>query len=577
MSPKPSKSKVSEKLFHVNYCKYGREDLNSIDIESLKNQYSLEYDSSYNPFDIECLQLYNPVYKQFFDMNDTNFDKIALNHRYHIVNTDQVYDTLNKSILEKPVFIKYSPLLDPVRYMIGKYESHRTFINKMPGLTSDEKNHLGKMTSYNNASYVDCFFSYLTSGLLTHHKFLHGVDYYGSYLGVQNKYKFCATDDIEYLRNSDFFNDNHGKLFYIESDQLNGNDKDEFSQIIGSRGNKHKLNLLTPHNLSEISMTVLDSVENHTEDINTDSLESVYDKEISNEGEADSDSDDSDTSYSENNEESGSSEEWASDKDDDSSLQNLTSELEEELYGYIHQFPVQMICLEKCEGTLDELFVKDEIDVAMGASVLFQVIMMLLAYQKAFKFTHNDLHTNNIMWNKTDLEFLTYQFKGKVYKVPTYGKIFKLIDFGRAIYKFQDKQFCSDSFAPGGDAATQYNFEPFFNRSKPRLEPNYSFDLCRLGSSIFDFIMDVDLPSSKMDDLQKTVNRWCLDDNKKNVLYKKNGDERYPNFKLYKMIARTVHDHCPEAQLEFPYFKQFLTKGNVGEKVLMDLDELPTY
>jgi len=217
------------------------------------------------------------------------------------------------------------------------------------------------------------------------------------------------------------------------------------------------------------------------------------------------------------------------------------------------------------------------VDLKLGASAFFQVIMSLLAYQKAFKLTHNDLHTNNIMWIKTDLEFLTYRFAGKVYKVPTYGKLFKLIDFGRAIYKFQDKQFCSDSFATGGDAATQYNFEPFFNRNKPRLEPNYSFDLCRLGSSIFDFIMDVDTPVSKMNELQKTVNRWCLDDNKKNVLYKKNGEERYPNFKLYKMIARTVHDHTPEAQLEFPFFKQFLMKGNMGEKVLMDLDELPVY
>ena len=36
---------------------------------------------------------------------------------------------------------------------------------------------------------------------------------------------------------------------------------------------------------------------------------------------------------------------------------------------------------------------------------------------------------------------------------------------------------------------------------------------------------------------------------KKNILYKKNGEERYPDFKLYKMIARTVHNHTPEAQL----------------------------
>ena len=32
---------------------------------------------------------------------------------------------------------------------------------------------------------------------------------------------------------------------------------------------------------------------------------------------------------------------------------------EEELFGYIYNFPIQMICMEKCDGTLDELFEKD--------------------------------------------------------------------------------------------------------------------------------------------------------------------------------------------------------------------------
>ena len=237
-----------------------------------------------------------------------------------------------------------------------------------------------------------------------------------------------------------------------------------------------------------------------------------------------------------------------------------------------------MICLEKCDGTLDELFVNHDIDESTGLSALFQIVMILLVYQKTFHFTHNDLHTNNVMWVKTDQEYLTYQFQGKIYRVPTYGKIFKMIDFGRSIYKFENKQFCSDSFASGGDAATQYNMEPFMNENKPRLEPNYSFDLCRLGTSIYDFIIDDDdeADPSNMDELQKTIYRWCLDDNKKNILYKKNGEERYPNFKLYKMIARTVHAHTPEAQLEFPVFKQFLGKYQDTTNV-MNLDEIPCY
>ena len=237
-----------------------------------------------------------------------------------------------------------------------------------------------------------------------------------------------------------------------------------------------------------------------------------------------------------------------------------------------------MICLEKCDGTFDDLFVNEKIDQENGASALFQIIMSLILYQKAFQYTHNDLHTNNVMFMNTDIEYLYYTYNSIHYRVPTYGRIFKIIDFGRAIYKYQGKQFCSESFAQGGDASTQYNCEPYFNKNKPRLEPNYSFDLCRLGCSIFDFIIEDDESYNSMDDLQKTIYRWCLDDSKKNILYKKNGEERYPDFKLYKMIARTVHHHTPQEQLEFPFFKQFkVTENQDSSQDYMNIDMIPQY
>ncbi len=94
------------------------------------------------------------------------------------------------------------------------------------------------------------------------------------------------------------------------------------------------------------------------------------------------------------------------------------------------------------------------------------------------------------MWNKTDKKFINYKYNNVYYKVPTFGKLYKIIDFGRAIYKFQDKIICSDSYHPKGDAATQYNFEPYYNSEKNIIEPNYSFDLCRLGCSLFDSYVD---------------------------------------------------------------------------------------
>ena len=68
---------------------------------------------------------------------------------------------------------------------------------------------------------------------------------------------------------------------------------------------------------------------------------------------------------------------------------------------------------------------------------------------------------------------------------------------------------------------------------------------------------------------------WCTDDNGKNILYKRNGEERYPSFKLYKMIARSVHNHTPEKQLDYDYFKQYMVDEIVESCV--NIDMLPCY
>jgi hypothetical protein len=159
--------------------------------------------------------------------------------------------------------------------------------------------------------------------------------------------------------------------------------------------------------------------------------------------------------------------------------------------------------------------------------------------------------------------------------------MFKIIDFGRSIYKYDGKLFCSDSFQTGGDAATQYNTEPYLNEKKPRLEPNFSFDLCRLACSIFDYVIDdvddIRLIKKCKDPIKRLILEWCLDDKGINMLYKNDGTDRYPEFKLYKMIARCVHNHTPQAQLERPEFNAFSEfKGEIPSDVI-DIDSIPSY
>ena len=213
-----------------------------------------------------------------------------------------------------------------------------------------------------------------------------------------------------------------------------------------------------------------------------------------------------------------------------------------------------------------------------AASAMIQIVFTLIAYQKMFSFTHNDLHTNNILYKETSITHLWYKCNGKLYKVPTYGRIFKIIDFGRAIYKFKGNIYCSDSFSPKGDAHGQYNSEPYLNDEKPRIEPNMSFDLCRLGCSMYDFLFDSEEPLPKnLSPFEKIIHSWCLDDEGINILYKKNGEERYPNFKLYKMIARLVHNKVPSDQLKKPFFAQFTISKKPKDVKVMNIDELPSY
>jgi len=569
--------KTTEKTtrFQIHYNK-----AKPLDLKRLEKQYIQTEDDkthNYNPFHIQKFQNFQPIYPLYFDMNEQNYDSICLNHRYQIVDLGTVLDTSYVAICTKPIFIKYSPLLDPIRYMIGKYDINDPSIHTLPSFNSTNCDK--KIAYYNNTAYVDCFFSFLSSQLLHTHNFKHGIDFYGNYSAIQDKFKMNISDDFEYLNSSNYFLNNAGKMFKITN-----HESISYFNMNNSRGNKMKLNISKSSNIHNLSNVSVIDVINITDDINVkldENIEQVYLKNNTEKSEStnDEDEDESDTETDTTETSESDTESSEENEDEDNTDDSNDDNIEPTIYAYIDNFPVQMICLEKCDGTLDDLFENNEIDTDNGASALFQIIMMLIAYQNAFHMTHNDLHTNNIMYVHTNEEYLYYRFNKINYKVPTYGKIFKIIDFGRSIYKYNGQLFCSDSFAQGGDAATQYNFEPFYNPNKPLLEPNYSFDLCRLGCSIYDFIIDDDADIKEMDELQQTILRWCQDDAGKSVLYKKNGEERYPNFKLYKMIARSVHAHTPQAQLSYPLFNKFSMKKTQKNDsgLFMDLDKLPSY
>jgi hypothetical protein len=485
---------------------------------------------------------FNPLY------NSVGITPESLVKTYTERITYNEYEFVDKDGNTKKCFKKFITLVDYVKFLIGKYKND---VLVLPSL-ENKKDDLFQETihSPHNYAYVDNCFYYLTS-TLKKRGFLHGMEVYDSYICIKNDVEINIADDFEYICDTKFFNDKLNNLFYFKDGTI--------TDILRNKGKE----------------TIEISDENIELDIETLEIESLNGSDTEEITEINDNSGSECSVKDSDSELSFTDEEFEEDEyETESEESEEESEMEsQELILVIKEMPVQVVSIEKCENTLDSLLEKNDVRMEELESAMFQVIVMLYTYQTIFKFTHNDLHTNNIMYVNTELEFLFYKINGIYYKIPTFGKIYKIIDFGRSIYTVNNKVLCSDSFSENGMAHTQYNFEPFFNPKKPVLEPNYSFDLCRLGCSILDFIIDDldDIDKFRQIPVYDLIISWIYDDNGKNILYKKNGDDRYPEFKLYKMIARIVHNHTPLKQLDHECFKKYVSVINPNT---MDIDEL---
>ena len=548
--------------------------------------------------DFQKVQNFVPLYLNYFNLDEKNYNSINLNQKYNIqsilkknsnncFNISCLDNSNNKIKVES--FFKFSPLLDPVKFMVGKYKNiTKEKLTSLPQLTNTNVH--AKVLDKNNSAYVDSFFSYLTSQLFHKSAFTHGLDFYGSFLGIKNQLKLNVYDDLEYLFDSDFFHKQKNKLFDmddVDEERLLEGDTRNYRKKIIVESEDINLDIQTIDNnfMEEVFELTHENLEKHNNELREE-YSVINENNIENKSEKRTNSTcSSRTSNTSNNEEEVSDEDSGLESCENSQLSEYSSLSEENIYALIKNFPVQIICLEKMEDTLDSLLEDDDeesddenesLSNKEWASCLFQIIMILITYQKIFDFTHNDLHTNNIMFQKTDRKFMNYKFNDTYYRVPTYGRIYKIIDFGRAIYSFNGKTICSDSYHPKGDAATQYNFEPYFNEKKPRLKPNKSFDLCRLACSLYDFFVDdVENENKIKNPVARLIIKWTKDDKGRNILYKNNGEERYPDFKLYKMIVRTVHNHIPENELSNPLFSSYKSsKKKIKKGKIINIDKM---
>mgnify|MGYP001410544132 CR=1 FL=1 len=557
-------------------------------IEYIKNENKKLFSDFTNKeyLNLSEIQNYTPIYRSFFDLTNKNYKNVNFKTKYNITSihkkidynkyTCNITNSVNNNHEKKDVYFKYAHLVDPVKYMMGKYKDipvEQFF--KLPFISEDNNNNcLDKYNLINNSAYIDGLFSYITSTTIQD-GFIHANEFYGMYLGIKNDYVVDVSDDLEYLLQSQYFHNNKNILFTLET-----NDR-----IFIDKSFKYKKPLKIANNNDELTVEINDYPDEIFETIfKTDNIVSpvqhldlshcaINKNVIYENNNIQSDDDTTSTCSSSssitNNEEIKSEYSDSDTENSDYSDESDESELEESI-TIIKKYPTLIISTQCSENTLDEYMNNTEISTNEWKSILFQIIVILTNYQKKFDFTHNDLHSSNIVYDFTEKQNIYYKIDGASYKVPTFGKIYKIIDFGRAIFKINNIRYCSDCFNKGEDADSQYNCEPFITEDKPIIEPNSSFDLCRFGCSMYDhFIDDIDEEDQvcKKNPIANLIRKWCLDDNNKNILYKKSGEERYPEFKLYKMIARNVHNHIPSEEIKNKLFESFKVNSKTLKKV----------
>ncbi len=492
---------------------------------------------------------------------------------------DRFFGTLTlKGGAKKPIFLKRIHIMDPIITIEG--ESVWPHDGALPAPREAWLNTVEKVTDPMNEAYVDAVFAAIADRLVVSNTSPHWCRSYGTFAARVERYQYNISEEYPSMRRKPFWFQNQARGIFehvVDKDGASSGDARSPRVIFSDAEELDGADFEAVYADTVVSATAAETEATENAIEFEEVLEEVVQlaapkirlKKLESSSESTASTDSSNSSH-----ESDAYEHYAEFKD----------------------FPVQVTLLERAEGTMDELLEAEEpYPETHWKSWIFQVIAALDVAQYYFGFAHNDLHTNNVMWSKTDKEFLYYRVnRGSAtwfLRVPTYGYVMKIIDFGRASFWMPEPAgfFISDAFFPGNDACNQYNCDPFFDpKNGKRIDPNPSFDLSRLSVSMLETLFPerpaVATPikimsregsktyTETVSPLYNLMWEWLIDDAGKSILRTPEGEERYPDFDLYSAIAGEVHKAVPAHQIDKPIFADYKFKGPLpSNEVIYDL------
>lgn len=508
-----------------------------------------------------------------------------------------------------PIWIRQMHLVEPIDVMSGDYVLPSD--GALPATRGPWQRALRKLNDPYNEAYTDAVCACMASRLVETGRSPHFARFYGTFNGRVPEYRYNITEDMPEIEGERWFAEGlqSGAFRIVAQDPW---DPDVTAEVTRPWEDvRRKLDAAA----DELSISE-GSAESETESGSESGSDSETDMGSSVESQSIGTGTPSVSSQAEDMAEADAGELEEADIEVSGSaevvrprirlarVQGSTSESstsseesEEDDVEYraiLRNYPVQFTVLERCDGTMDDLMEDEIADDATEdmretkeqrwTAWIFQVIAGMTAAQQAYDLVHNDLHTNNVMWCGTGETHLHYHVTGapggdRFYRVPTYGRIMKIIDFGRATFRApaatgDNRVWLPDGYAPGADAAGQYNCGPYFEQGRPKVQPNKSFDLCRLAVAMLETLWpSVKDGGPELTQPRKVLTRepgrvqaetvsplwnllwlWLTDKHGRNVLRSPNGSERYPDFNLYCAIASDVHNAVPAQQLTLPLF-----------------------
>ncbi len=496
------------------------------------------------------------------------------------------------------VYSKIIHLVDPFEFM-----QRSKILSYIPAPDAHDRDKLRRhaISRYNQAS-VDATICYMLSRLGDMGLSPATIKYYETICGIADNYNYRITDDFDTYRTKHWFWSfaDNGKLLRVEGKSLS----EDLCKWISTKPDEDELDNSSEFDFSELredEETECEEVEDEDSPIidmtaSGYTIESICEEADIGAEIEEEDSDEPPTQLMRRHSDGASV-----GNDSISTTGKMMEELENangEIYIRCKDIPVLVCFQEAAEGTMDELLsevveadnASDDDDAIgifgmqecekMWAAWLFQICAALSVFQKYVNFCHNDLHTNNIVWVNTKETHLHYKAQdGTMYRVPTYGKIFKLIDFGRATAEIGDVQIISTDYEEEQDAWGQYNWGPFRDENTSEVAPNPSFDLSRLAVSLFETLYPGYDPNEDAgeSDLAALIWSWLQDDEGKSILYDDNDEERFPGFELYVHIARYVHGAVPAKQFSARPFAQFKWRGKAARSAAISPQTITIY